>query len=109
MTDRAAFLAAIAAAPADDLPRLVFADWLDEHGDPDRAEFIRLQCAAARGEPADPTRVAALEAAHHVDWLGPFARVAFRAEFRRGFVDHAVLPAAAFLAHGPTLRREIPP
>jgi uncharacterized protein (TIGR02996 family) len=108
MTDRAAFLAAIAAAPADDLPRLVFADWLDEHGDPDRAEFIRLQCAAARGGPADHDRIAALETAHHVDWLGPLARVVFRAEFRRGFVEHAVLPAPTFLTHGPALRRETP-
>ena len=38
MSDRESFVAAIAASPDDDLPRLVFADWLDEHGDPDRAE-----------------------------------------------------------------------
>ena len=43
MSDRDALLAAIRAAPDDDAPRLVYADWLDEHGDPDRAEFIRLQ------------------------------------------------------------------
>lgn len=28
---------------ADDAPRLVIADWLDEHGQPERAEFIRAQ------------------------------------------------------------------
>lgn len=33
---------AILQDPADDLPRLIAADWLDENGDPDRAEFIRL-------------------------------------------------------------------
>lgn len=27
------FLTAIAAAPLDSLPKLVYADWLDEHGD----------------------------------------------------------------------------
>jgi uncharacterized protein (TIGR02996 family) len=108
MTDRAAFLAAITAAPDDDLPRLVFADWLDDHGDPDRAEFIRSQCAAARGGRVDHDRIADLEACHRTAWLGPIARVAFRAEFRRGFVEHAVLSATAFLAHGPTLRREAP-
>jgi len=43
MSDREAFVQAIAANPADDLPRLVFADWLDEHGEPERAEFIRTQ------------------------------------------------------------------
>lgn len=42
-TDRAAHLAAIRAAPDDDAPRLVYADWLDEHGQPDRAELIRVQ------------------------------------------------------------------
>ena len=31
-TDESALLAAIEANPADDLPRLVYADWLDEHG-----------------------------------------------------------------------------
>jgi uncharacterized protein (TIGR02996 family) len=38
-----AFLRAIAEEPLEDAHRLVFADWLDEHGHPERAEFIRLQ------------------------------------------------------------------
>lgn len=38
-------LAGVCAAPDDDTPRLVLADWFDENGDPDRAEFVRLQCA----------------------------------------------------------------
>ncbi len=42
LDDREAFLFAIFAAPDDDLPRLVYADWLDEHDEPDLAEFIRL-------------------------------------------------------------------
>lgn len=41
MDDEAAFLRAIAHAPEDDAPRLVYADWLDERGDP-RAAFVRL-------------------------------------------------------------------
>lgn len=48
--DRLAFLRAITAAPDDDTPRLVFADWLDEHAASDadlaRAEFIRLSCGS---------------------------------------------------------------
>ena len=40
------FLAAICANPDDDAPRLVYADWLDEHGDP-RGEFIRVQVELA--------------------------------------------------------------
>ncbi|HZY90594.1 MAG TPA: TIGR02996 domain-containing protein [Gemmataceae bacterium] len=42
MSDDAAFLRAIADAPTDDAPRLVYADWLEERGDP-RAEFLRLE------------------------------------------------------------------
>lgn len=41
------FVAAVVSRPDDDLPRLVFADWLDEHDDPERAEFIRIQCRLA--------------------------------------------------------------
>lgn len=48
MTDRESFLAAIKANPNDDIPRLVFADWLEEHAECDRdvatAEFIRISC-----------------------------------------------------------------
>jgi uncharacterized protein (TIGR02996 family) len=48
----AAFLQSIAAAPEDDTSRLVYADWLEENGDPPRGELIRIQCerAAREGE-----------------------------------------------------------
>ncbi len=41
------FLAAIIANPADDTPRLIYADWLDDQGEADRAEFIRCQVELA--------------------------------------------------------------
>jgi uncharacterized protein (TIGR02996 family) len=44
------FLRAICDSPADDAPRLVYADWLEEHGDPFRAEFIRVQIARAASQ-----------------------------------------------------------
>jgi uncharacterized protein (TIGR02996 family) len=47
MTDDEAFLAAICAAPQDDLPRLVYADFLEGSGQAERAEFIRAQCRLA--------------------------------------------------------------
>src|SRR5262249_23287556 len=40
-------------------PRLVYADWLEERGDPEstaRAAFIRAQCELARLSPKDPRR-----------------------------------------------------
>lgn len=47
MDDEAAFLRAITESPGDDTPRLVFADWLDERGDP-RSEWLRIQVHLAR-------------------------------------------------------------
>jgi uncharacterized protein (TIGR02996 family) len=49
--DGEALMAAILADPADDFPRLAYADWCDESGDPDRAEFIRLGVANQGRQP----------------------------------------------------------
>lgn len=40
------FMADIVARPHDDVPRLILADWLEDHGAPKRAQFIRLQIEA---------------------------------------------------------------
>jgi uncharacterized protein (TIGR02996 family) len=50
VSDRASFMAAIRANPADDLPRLVFADWLDENGETERAELIRVMIKYQHGD-----------------------------------------------------------
>jgi uncharacterized protein (TIGR02996 family) len=97
MTEREALLAAVCEHPDDDTPRLVFADWLDEHGEPDRAEFIRVQIELARG--ADGAQSAAREqellASHRDTWSEPFRQFevagsfrgfVFGVHFRRGFV-----------------------
>src|SRR5262245_41543861 len=52
-------LQAVADAPEDDSVRLMFADWLEEHGDElDRAhaELIRVQIALERLPPDDDSR-----------------------------------------------------
>src|SRR5262249_29891094 len=41
-------------SPEDNAPRLILADWLEEHGDSDRAEFIRLQLAREGRDWLDP-------------------------------------------------------
>jgi uncharacterized protein (TIGR02996 family) len=43
-----AFLADILAAPLDDAPRLIYADWLEDTGRENRAEFVRVQCELAQ-------------------------------------------------------------
>src|SRR5262245_24225920 len=78
MTEREALLRAVCENPDDDLPRLVFADWLDENGDEAArawAEFIRLQCRAARLPEDSSARQhhesrAALLRKHGPDWRG---------------------------------------
>jgi uncharacterized protein (TIGR02996 family) len=56
MMDHDVFLQAILTQPDEDLPRLIYADWLEEQGDIARAEFIRVQCALAPMERTDPGR-----------------------------------------------------
>jgi uncharacterized protein (TIGR02996 family) len=64
------FLRAICGAPDDDAPRLVYADWLHENGDPDRAEFIRLQVRFAREPlPSVERRCRDLFLARAWDWV----------------------------------------
>jgi uncharacterized protein (TIGR02996 family) len=76
--DERALLAAVCAAPADDTPRLVYADWLDDAGRGERAEFIRCQVEAERLHP-DSTRRAALEARAEqlfaANWIGWWTEV----------------------------------
>jgi uncharacterized protein (TIGR02996 family) len=90
-----AFLEVIRESPEDDAPRLVFADWLEEHGQPERAEFIRLQCALARMGKSDKRREALkrrdaeLLARHNEAWLGALPALAgpgWRWGFHRGLV-----------------------
>jgi uncharacterized protein (TIGR02996 family) len=58
------FLASIVAEPGDDTRRLAYADWLDEHDRPERAEIIRIQCALARLR-YDDGDASALQAQEH--------------------------------------------
>ena len=120
-TEAEAFLQRIRAYPDDDAPRLVFADWLDEQGDP-RGDFIRVQVALAQLEREDaaagdrPRRLErgelranltardlALRAKHEEEWTAPFRRYATRPRFHRGFVEEVNVDAHNFVRHAPEL------
>ncbi len=110
LADRDALFAGILAAPHDDLPRLVFADHLEESGHPAlvaRAAYIRAQIDAANAadEPSQLalTRHAAAlrwqfrdEADAVLDTPGVFGLRAYR---RRGFVAELRGPAEVLGAH----------
>jgi uncharacterized protein (TIGR02996 family) len=88
-----ALLASILASPDDDLPRLVYADWLDENGDPARAEFIRTQIELANLPDHDPRyrqledREHELLSEHEAGWISDLPSRVHEWEWRRGFVD----------------------
>jgi uncharacterized protein (TIGR02996 family) len=111
MSERDDLYQAILAAPEDDAPRLIYADWLDEHGDPARAEFIRAQIAAAAvpeetSRWREPTEQAdRLLRDHRVSWLGPVLERAQKAECRRGFVDGVRVTVDQFLSSADKLLR----
>lgn len=67
--------AAVYANPDDDAPRLAYATFLSEHGDP-RGDFIRLQIAATRRSLThdETTTVTRLLDQHLRTWLGPIQR-----------------------------------
>jgi uncharacterized protein (TIGR02996 family) len=48
------FICAILAAPEDEAPRLIYADWLEERGDL-RGEYLRLDCQLASLPQDDPS------------------------------------------------------
>jgi uncharacterized protein (TIGR02996 family) len=93
MSAEAALLAAVWESPHDDTPRLVYADWLEENGDPDRAAFVRVQCELATLDEDDDryeavkAREQELWAAHGQAWAAALPRGVRLPEepFHRGF------------------------
>ncbi len=113
-----AFLEAIAESPDDDTPRLVYADWLEDHRQPQRAAFIRVQCQLAKLAADDPGRAELkkqqqeLLGRHQTAWLAALPKlpgVTWDAVFRRGFVAGVrVEGAGTFLKHAAALFRAAP-
>jgi uncharacterized protein (TIGR02996 family) len=100
-----AFLRDILAAPEDDAPRLCYADWLKANGDPERAEYIRLDIRQARSRAESAStrsrrwkRLRELWAAHRADWLEalPVPMRSF-VSFVRGFPGRADCAIQEFL------------
>jgi uncharacterized protein (TIGR02996 family) len=107
-----ALLAAVIANPADDLPRLMYADYLDDLGgelNARRAEFIRLQCELAQQNPrpvysdrptAQQIRERLLLQRYSHQWTLPFRRPGLllftnrtHEVYRRGFIELVWMPA----------------
>lgn len=111
-------LAAIRAAPDDDAPRLVYADWLMEQGGARaaRGEWIQLcvrfDAAPLEDTPALTQRRDALFMTLINELFAPLAGLsgvdpaAFGCE--RGFLQYGRLPFRTFVQHGAELFRRLP-
>jgi uncharacterized protein (TIGR02996 family) len=93
MNDVDRFLQAIRESPYDDDLRLVFADWLEDQGDP-RGELMHLEVELARLPEDDPQRDDLQQASfrlqeqHAEEWVGPL-REKVEWSFPRGLLHLA--------------------
>jgi uncharacterized protein (TIGR02996 family) len=112
MSDQDPFLRAIREAPEDPAPALIYADWLEEHGRADRAQFIRLSVDLAGRDPSDPDRaglrlwVADISARMFPEWCKELPKVRGmtwdppKAGFFRSITLHHL---GSFLANAPAI------
>jgi uncharacterized protein (TIGR02996 family) len=109
-----AFLQAILNDPEDETVRLIYADWLEERGDP-RGEFIRVQCCLSglpighpeRGELRKRERE--LLRQHAAEWSQPVSRLPVADwTFRRGFIEEVTMGGDGFLHDAKELFDAIP-
>jgi uncharacterized protein (TIGR02996 family) len=113
-----AFREAIAETPEDDTPRLVYADWLEDHRQPERAAFIRAQCQLAKSAADDARRPELRKREQELlgrqgtAWRNALPKlpgVTWDRTFRRGFVEGALVEGAGtFLAQAGRLFRAAP-
>jgi uncharacterized protein (TIGR02996 family) len=107
MSVQAELLAAIRDNPDDDAVRLVYADYLEENGEPERAEFIRVQVnydsPSSYGFCSNVLRDRSREllAEHGRAWAADITgRGVYGIQFCRGFVERVSATAHAFICHG---------
>jgi uncharacterized protein (TIGR02996 family) len=102
------FLEEIITNPADDEPRLIYADWLCECGDP-RGEFIQLQIRRESLEPgsleaqASRRRERQLVEENAEEWSNGVHAITPSYEYRRGFISKIGLDLNKFLEHADSL------
>lgn len=107
-----AFLRAIIENPDDLAPRLIYADWLDEHGDADQAEFIRFQCARGMEADALPRETELLDRRWR-EWSQPILSLIPHLarngiSFQHGFPFRLTFRSAGDLEHLPAIMNVAP-
>jgi uncharacterized protein (TIGR02996 family) len=107
-------LADIRDNPGEDAPRLIYADWLEEHDQPARAELIRVQVARDQLEADDPARspleqrCQAILAREEANWTAPLRPLVLSYRYVRGLIDEVEVESSQFAAHADDLLRLAP-
>jgi uncharacterized protein (TIGR02996 family) len=108
------FLADIRDNPENEDTLLIYADWLDDHDEPARAELIRISIERDRLAQDDPARnelsgrIQAILTENEAAWTAPLRPLASGWKFVRGLIDEVELEAARFVEHADTLLRLTP-
>jgi uncharacterized protein (TIGR02996 family) len=104
----------IAAQPREDALRLIYADWLEDHGHGERATFLRRSLAREQAL-AQSAPWQALQAecdelvrVHGDVWFGALRQCAYRWELAGGLVDRIAVDVEGFVRWGERLVREAP-
>ncbi len=114
--EQQSFLNEISASPRSHAARLIYADWLEDRGDP-RGEFIRLQCQRdpagdhqTERSKACPREQWLLES-HFDQWTAPLLKLGIKKwgiVFRWGFVDGLGVLGKIVFDHISEIRRACP-
>ncbi len=113
MTEHDTFIRQICERPDDDTVRLVYADYLDEHDEPERAEFIRGQIEMARDWPKHVLtkgcrcksckrfrRLDTLARPRIKEWAGPVFAPCVQIRWYRGFIETIEIPEDSLILKG---------
>jgi uncharacterized protein (TIGR02996 family) len=111
------FVEQVRAHPHDDAPRLIYADYLEEAGDP-QGELIRVQVALSHLAPGEPARrelelrESELLEEYADQWLAPLQELGVEGvsarSFQRGLIERVRMQASAFLINGADICRRAP-
>lgn len=115
--DEQSFVEEIRRSPHDITPRLIYADFLEDSGNP-RGELIRVQCELNELTPGSPGRSELFDRERELleqyadDWLRPLREMGVQGvsahSFRGGLLECARMNISDYMQHGARLCDEAP-
>lgn len=117
MNNEADFVEEIRKTPGDLTPRLIYADFLEDRGDP-HGEFIRVQCELSEMPTGTPGRSELMNRERELletfgdEWLQPLKQLGVRGltfrSFERGLLERIRISAVDYLHHWKELFELVP-